>query len=107
MKVPVYTENKYFVFTFSRLPHIIREFESTELYFEETNDTACGSSFATKEEAIAFSEKIETMKYEAQEMGYIIKRTYNHLWIHNLFTNKKEGAIVPVVIGGVLCGLLN
>lgn len=107
MKVPVYTENEYFVFTISHKPHIIDLFESTELYYEEDNTTACGSSFATKEEAIAFSEKIDRLKIECGEMNYIVKRSLSHLWIHNLFTKDKHSAIVPVCIGGVMCGLIN
>lgn len=100
----VYTENEYFVFTFSRHHHIIERFESTKLYYKEDNLTACGSSFATKEGAFAFAYEIECMKRKINENDFIVKRSLNPYWIHDLFTRQ---VVRPLNWGGVLVGLLN
>lgn len=100
----VYTENKFFIFTFSHIPEIIGKFESTVLYYKEDNTTACGSSFATKEEALRFSAEINEMKRAYNENQYIVKHSLNPYWIHDLFTTK---AVTPMNWGGVLVGCLN
>lgn len=100
----VYTENKYFIFTFSHIPQIIDLFESTELYYAEDNTTACGSSFATEKEALEFAYKIECLKRECFETQYIVKRSLNPFYIHNLFTHDM---VTPINYAGALIGLLN
>lgn len=100
----IYTENEYFVFTFSRHDDIIMRFESTKLYYKEDNLTACGSSFATKKEALDFAYNIECMKRKVGENEFIVKRSLSPYWIHDLFTRE---LVTPMNWGGFLVGLLN
>lgn len=99
-----YTENEFFVFTFSRHQNIIDLFESTKLYYKEDNLTACGSSFATKSEALDFAYKIERLKRKFDENEFIVKRSLSPYWIHDLFTRQP---VTPVNWGGALVGIIN